>query len=85
MNSNTPKVIKSVKLNISHQMMPYSSVKTICGSSYTYFSIIGELGQVGGDWDQIRPIIGTTIEKIIHSVKLHISQQMKPYLSVNAI
>ena len=47
MDSNPPKVIKSVKLSISHQVMPYSSVKAICGSSYTYSSIFGEWGQVG--------------------------------------
>ena len=79
MDSNTPKVIESVKWNISHQMMPY------CGSSYTYFSIFGELGQIGENWVQIPPIKGTNTQKVIHSVKLHISLQMKPYLSVNAI
>ena len=85
MNSNTAKVIKSVKLNISHQTMPYSSVKTICGSSYTYFSIFGELGQVGEIGSKSPPIIGTNTRKVIHSVKLHISHQMKPNLSENAI
>ena len=47
MDSNTPKIIGSVKFNISHQMKPYSSANVICGSSYTYFSIFGESGQVG--------------------------------------
>ena len=28
-------------------MQPYLSVKTICGSSYTCFSIFEELGKVG--------------------------------------
>ena len=47
MGRDTQKVIQSVKFQISHQMKPYSSVKTICGSSYTCFSILGELGEVG--------------------------------------
>ena len=85
MDSNTPNVIKSVKLSISHQIIPYSSVKTICGSSYTYFSIFGELGQVGEIGSKSPYIIGTNTKKDIRSVKLHISHQMKPYLSVNAI
>ena len=38
-----------------------------------------------GDWAKIPPIISTNTQKVIHSVKLHISHQMKPYLSVNAI
>ena len=40
-------VIQSVKLHVSHQMKPYSTVKVICGSSYTCFSIVLQLGQVG--------------------------------------
>ena len=44
-----------------------------------------------GNWDKLgrlgpnSPITGTNTQKVIHSVKLHISHQMKPYLSVNAI
>ena len=45
--TNTQKVFQSVKFQISHQMKPCSSVKTICRSSYTCFSIFRELGQVG--------------------------------------
>ena len=41
------RVIQSVKLHVSHQMKPYSTVKVICGSSYTCFSIVLQLGQVG--------------------------------------
>ena len=47
MGRDSQKVIQSVKFQISHQMKPYLSVRTIYGSSYTYFSIFGELGQVG--------------------------------------
>ena len=46
MDSNTPKVIRSVKLNISHQMMPYSSLKTICGSIYTCFVYLQNWGKL---------------------------------------
>ena len=42
-----PQVIQSVKFYSSHQMKPYSRVRAIWGSSYTCFSIFGELGQVG--------------------------------------
>ena len=47
MGINTQKVIQSVKFYILHQLKTYSSIKTICGSSYTCFSIFGELGEVG--------------------------------------
>ena len=44
---DTLKAIQSVKLQISHQMKSYSRVKSICRSSYSCFSILGELGLVG--------------------------------------
>ena len=44
-NTDIQKVIKSVKLHISHQVKPYASVKAICRFSYTCFNIFGELGQ----------------------------------------
>ena len=70
----------------SHQMMmPYSSVKAIYGAKLYLFQYIWGIGANWGDWAQIPPIIGTNTQKVIHSVKLHISHQMKPYLSVNAI
>ena len=44
MGRDTKKFIESVKFQISHQMKSYWSVKTICRSSYTCFSIFAELG-----------------------------------------
>ena len=55
-------------------------------SSYTCFSLFWELRQVGEIHPtQIIPIMGTNTQKVIYSVKLHISHQMKPYLSVKPI
>ena len=68
------KIIKSVKLHISHQMKPYSRVKTIFRFSYTCFNIFGELGQV----EKIGPKCPTSLtdtQKVIKSAKLHISHQ----------
>ena len=41
-----------------------------------------ETGASWGDWAQILSIIGTDTHKVIHSAKLLISHQMKPYSSV---
>ena len=46
MGRDTQKVIQSVKFQISCQMKPYLSVKTVYRSSYACFSIFGDLGQV---------------------------------------
>ena len=75
----------SINFHILHQMKPYSSIKAICWSSYACFIIFGELGQVKQISPQIPQIMGTNAEKVIYSVKLHISCQIKPYISVKAI
>ena len=77
-------VIQSVKLHISHQMKPYSSVRVILVKLYLLQYILGT-GASWGDLPQILLIIGTNTQKVIYSVKLHISHQRKPYLSVKAI
>ena len=41
------KVIQSLQLLVSRQMRPYSSVKALCGSSYTCFTGARVLGQSG--------------------------------------
>ena len=61
MDRDTLKAIQSVKFDISHQIKSYSRVKAICRSSYTCFSIFGELGQVG----QIKPKYPTS-STLIH-------------------
>ena len=44
---DTRKVIQSLQLLVSHQMRPYSSVRALCGSSYTCFTGTWILGQFG--------------------------------------
>ena len=51
MCKDTGKVIQSLQLLVSHQMRPYSSVRALCGSSYTGFTGTWVLGQFG----EIRP------------------------------
>ena len=46
MGRDTQKVIQSVKFHISHQIKPYSRVKTIWWLIYTCFSILVKLGQI---------------------------------------
>ena len=46
-----------------------------------YLGNRGKLGRLG----PYSPIIGTNTHKVIYSVKLHISHQMKPYFSAKAI
>ena len=49
--TDTQKVIHNVKLLISYQMKPYSSLKAIWGSIYTCSScVFAKLGQVGEIW-----------------------------------
>ena len=48
MNINTYKVVQKVKLQILHQMKPYSNVKTIWGLTYICFSVFWALQQ---DWE----------------------------------
>ena len=79
------RVIQSAKLHISHQMEPYSSVKVICLVKLYLLKYILGIGASWGDSAQILSIIGTNTQKIIHSVKLHISHQMERYLSVKAM
>ena len=44
---NIQEVIQCVKLYISHQVKPYSNVKTIWGLIYICFIVFGALGQTG--------------------------------------
>ena len=48
---DTWNLIRSLQLLVSHQMRPYSSVRALCGSSYTGFTGTWVLGQFG----EIRP------------------------------
>ena len=44
---DTWKVIQSLQLLVSHQIRPYSSIRALCGSSYTCFTGTRVLGQFG--------------------------------------
>ena len=44
------KVIQSLQLLVSHQMRPHSSVRALCGLSYTCFTgtrVLGQFGETG--------------------------------------
>ena len=70
MGKDIPKVIQSTKLQISHQMKPYSSVKAIWESRYTCFSVFGELGQVGeigSNYPKSLSEMQRTLSKVLNS------------------
>ena len=50
MCKDTRKVIQNLQLFVSHQIRHYSSVRTLCGSSYTCFTgtrVLGQFGEIG--------------------------------------
>ena len=50
MSRVTWKVMQRLQIRISHQMKPYSSVKALCGLSYTCFTdtrVLGQFGETG--------------------------------------
>ena len=60
---DTRKVIQSLQILILHQMRPYSSVKALCGSSYTCFTGTQVLGQFGETWPEYPKSCTGTHEK----------------------
>ena len=85
MGTNTQKFIHSVKLHISHQMKPCSSLKSIWGSIYTCSSVFVIIGASRRNLAKIAQIMGRDTQKVMQSVKFQISRQMKPYSSVKTI
>ena len=65
------KVAEKVKLQISHQMKPYSNVKII----YICFSVFWALGVSPRNWTQILQIMSLNIKKVIQRVNILISHQ----------
>ena len=72
MDTNTKKVIQKAKLHISHQVKPYSNVKTFRGLIYTYFSIFWALEQVGEIGSKNPKSWALDIQKFKEIVKTHI-------------
>ena len=79
------KVIQSLQLFVSQQIKLYSSVRTLCGSSYTCFTGTRVLGQFWGNWVQITQIMCRDTWKVIHSLQLLVSHQIRRYSSVKAL
>ena len=84
---DTWKVIQSLQLLVSHQMRPTSSVRALCGLSYSYSCFTGTwvLGQFGGNWARIPQTICRNTLKVIQSLQFLISHQMRPCSSVRAL
>ena len=75
------KSIQSLQILVSHQMRPYSSVRALCGFSYTCFTGIGI---IWGNWARIPQITCRDTWKVIQSLQILILHQMRPYSSVKA-
>ena len=53
---DTGKVIQSLQLLVLHEMRPYSSVRALCGSSYTCFTgtrLSGQFGEIGSEYHEL--------------------------------
>ena len=69
---------------ISHQRRRYSSVKALCGLSYTCFTgtwVLGQFEETGPEYP--KSCVG--ILKVIQSLQILISHQMRPYSGVKAL
>ena len=76
MVSETQQIIQSLQLIISHQVRPYLSVMTISGLSLTCFRTIW--GKLGPNTTQIPYLNVRETHKVIQSLELIISHQMRP-------
>ena len=78
MSRDTPQVIENVKFHISYQMKPYSRVRPSTGRVIPVLVCL-EIGASWTNWAQIPHTIDTDTQKVMQSVKLHITHQMKSY------
>ena len=85
MGTDTEKVTHSVKLAITHEMKSCSNVKTIWGSIYACFRLVAGIGASQRNLAPMHQIFGRDTQKIIQSMKLQISHQIKPCSSVKVI
>ena len=84
----TQKIIASLQLHISHQMMPCSNAKSIWRLSLTCFKVfwaLGQLGKLTPNQAKIPQIMAREAQEIINSLQLIISHQVRPYLRLMTI
>ena len=84
----TQKVIQSLQLIISHQILPYSHAKSIWRFSLTCFRLFWALWYLGNlcpNRAQIAQIMARETQQVIKSLEFIISHQVRPYLSVMTI
>ena len=77
----TQKIIQSLQLIISNQMMPYSYPKVILRSCFTCFRVFEALAPFGErdpNRTEILQIMVREIQKVIESFQFIISHQMMP-------
>ena len=72
----------SLQILVSHQMRPYSSVRALCGFSYTCLTGIGTIWE---NWARIPQITCRDTWKVIQSLQILILHQMRPYSSVKGL
>ena len=70
------------QLIISHQIRSYSNVKAISTLRFTCFRVFRVIWT---KWAKIPKFFDLVTQKNIQSLQLHISHQMRPYASVEAI
>ena len=84
----TQKIIQSLQLHISHQMMPCSNAKSIWRLSLTCFKVfwaLVQLGKLTPNQAKIPQIMFREAQEIINSLQLIISHQVRPYLRLMTI
>ena len=83
---DTWKVIQSLQLLVSHQMRSYSSVKNLCGLSYTCFPdtrVLGQLEETGPEHPKSRARTHKKESKILSSlfhIKWDLSLESRAYV-----
>ena len=81
---DTRKVIQSFQLLVSHQMRPFSSHCPLWVELYLFYRYSG-IGEIWGNWTQILKITCRDTWKVIQSLQLFISHQVRLYSSVKAL
>ena len=80
------KIIQSLQLLVSHQMRLYSSVRVLCGLSYTCFTdtrVLGQFGETGPEYPKLQAGTHEKSSKVFRSL-FHIKWDLTlvPRLSV---
>ena len=85
MCKDTRRVIKTLQLHISHQMRLCPSVKVSWRLPFTCFTCIWALWSSGEPGPKYPQIMCRDTRKVIQSLQLHISHQVRPYSSVETL